>query len=214
MRTLLEDLRLKFVLVNKFNARTPKRVRSSRSFFYENTERFGLKQISGQTLVMPASSQTTQVVTHRQTPRDVTVRSWPLAEGSTPVWSLLLAVGLGVGILGGWSGSIATAIVLAAVCLLACWRMLVPVEFELSAMGITRTALWSTRRIPWSVVGRIERRAKGVLVCRDVEPVPLEMLHALYVPFGRHESEVLTLLDFYLSGRANHNSTSHGTILP
>jgi hypothetical protein len=91
---------------------------------------------------------------------------------------------------------------------------LVPIEFELSAMGITRTTFWSTRRIPWSVIGRVQRRARGVAFFPSVEPVALESLHALYVPYGKQQAELLALLDYYLSGRANHNSTSHSATLP
>ena len=163
---------------------------------------------------MPSSSQTTQVVVQRQAPRDITVRSWPLAEGSRAAWGLILVVGICAGVLGAWSGSSLTALVLAAVCLLAGWRLLVPIEFELSAMGITRTTFWSTRRIPWSVVGRIERRSHGVLVFPSVEPVALEALQALYLPFGKQETDILSLLDFYLSGRATYDSTSHAANRP
>lgn len=163
---------------------------------------------------MPPSSQTTQVVAYRQAPRDVIVRSWPLGQGNRQAWGLL-AVTTGVClVLGTWSGSLATGLVLGATLLLAGWRLLLPIEFELSAMGITRTTFWSTRRIPWSVIGRVQRRTHGVAFYQSVEPVALESLHALYVPFGKQEAELLALLDYYLSGRANHHSTNHGTTLP
>jgi hypothetical protein len=163
---------------------------------------------------MPISSQTTQIVPQRQAPRDITVRSWPLAERSRAAWGVMLAVGTGSVASGVWCGSVATALVFGAVGLLAGWKFLAPLEFELTAMGITRATLWSTRRIPWSVVGRIERRSHGVLVFPSVEPVALEALQALYLPFGKQETDILSLLDFYLSGRATYDSTSHAANRP
>jgi hypothetical protein len=150
---------------------------------------------------MPPSSQSTQVVRQRQAPRDVTLRSWPIAAPAAGP-KLLLVGGLLLAWLAGMmSGSAATGFVLAAGILLALWRVWLPVRFEIGPFGVTQHCLGRQRRIPWSSIGRAVRQSAGLLVLPNAQPAPLESLRSLYIPFGNQQADIVAAFEYYLSGR-------------
>lgn len=101
------------------------------------------------------------------------------------------------------SRSAGTAATLAGLMLLSLWRLYLPVQFELSAGGITRTVLGRSRRVPWSNVGCVLRRESGVIVLRDWENGPLALLRGIYIPYNNHKLDVQAVFDFYLAGRSD-----------
>ena len=152
---------------------------------------------------MPGSSQTTAALRPRPAPRDVTVRAWPLAHGDRMAVVGVIGAALVFATAAYASRSAGTAAILAALVLLALWRLYLPVQYELSAGGITRTVLGRTRRVPWSGVGAVSRRESGVVVLRDWEDGPLALLRGIYIPYNNHKSDVQAVFDFYLAGRAD-----------
>lgn len=151
---------------------------------------------------MPASSQVTTAGRPRQAPRDVRVRAWPLAEGDRVAWGAIFVAGLLFAAAAYVSRSAGTAAVITGLLVISLWRLWVPVQFELSAGGITRTVLGRARRVSWSQMGSIQRRERGVLVLRDFENGPLSLLRGVYIPYNNHQADVLAIFDFYLAGRA------------
>jgi hypothetical protein len=151
---------------------------------------------------MPASSQTA-VLRPRQAPRDVTLASWPLVEGDNLAWAGMTASGLLFVIAGAVSNSLPTGGLLAALLLVAQWRLWLPARYDVNAGGVTRTVLGRSRRVAWSMIGTVERCPQGVLALRDVEPSTLERMRALYIPYGAHKTDLLASFDYYLAGRAS-----------
>lgn len=149
---------------------------------------------------MPASSQTAPRL--RQAPRDLALRSWPLAEGHPAAWATLVLAAVLFFAATVMTASPATGMTLAALLLLSQWRYFVPVRFETGAGGIQRTVFGRTRRVAWSAVGRVERRRHGLLVQRDSERSALAAFNGLFIPYGAHEAELMAVFDFYLAGRA------------
>ncbi len=131
------------------------------------------------------------------------VRSWPVAMGDRGAVLGIFAAAVIFATTAYASRSAGTAAVLSGLTLLALWRLYVPVQFELSAGGITRTVFGRSRRVPWSAVGAVVRRERGIVVLRDHEASPLGLLRAVYIPYNNHQSEVLAIFDFYLAGRAD-----------
>ena len=134
------------------------------------------------------------------------VRSWPLAKGDRAAVGGIFATALIFAVAAYASRSAGTAAILSVLWLLALWRLYVPVQFELSAAGVTRTVLGRTRRVPWSAIGSIQRRDRGILLLRDFAPGPLGLLRGVYIPYNNHQAEVLALCDFYLAGRVDPTS--------
>jgi hypothetical protein len=151
---------------------------------------------------MPSSSTATAIVRPRQAPRDVKVRSWPLLEGDAGAWAALTATALLFVGAGYASQSVATGALVALIVLMGLWRLWLPVEFEISAAGVTQHVFGRSRRIPWSEIGRVERRPRGLLLLRDVTHSPLSPLRGLYLPYQQQKAEVLSIFEFYLDGRS------------
>ncbi|HTN75141.1 MAG TPA: hypothetical protein VL096_07840 [Pirellulaceae bacterium] len=153
---------------------------------------------------MPASTPpATTIAKARYTPRDVIVRSWPLADGGWPPKLLLLLSVILAAIAGSLAQSPATGVIIGTCLLLALWQIWIPVRYEISPQGVTQFSLGRQRRIPWSAIGRIERRRTGVVVFRDAGSAPLDALRSLFIPYGAQSSELLASFDFYLAGRAS-----------
>lgn len=131
------------------------------------------------------------------------VRSWPLAKGDRAALAGLFGVAILFAAAASLSRSAGTAAILSGLILLSMWRLYLPVQFELSAGGITRTVLGRTRRVPWSSVGTVVRQDRGIVVLRDHEASPLALLRGVYIPYNNHQAEVLAICDFYLAGRAD-----------
>lgn len=151
---------------------------------------------------MPQSSQNTIIAKQRQAPRDVTLQSWPILDGGWLPRGMLLGGATLGGVLGLLSQSPATAAVLVACWSIALCSIWLPVKYEIGPQGITQYSLGRQRRIPWSAIGRIQRRRDGVLLLRDYQPQPLDSLRGLYLPFGQQKPDVLAICEYYLAGRA------------
>lgn len=118
----------------------------------------------------------------------------------------LLALGVFVAWTSGLAvGSTTMSLLLVAAVLIAAWQMWLPVHYEIGPQGITQHWLGRQRRITWSAIGRVQRRDCGLLLLRDLQPMPLEALRGLYLPFGQQKSEVLAIVDYYLVGRASQS---------
>ncbi len=152
---------------------------------------------------MPQSSQNTIIAKQRQAPRDVVLASWPLIDGGWQPRGLLLGGVLFVGGLGLLAQTPAMAALFVACWLVATWSIWLPMKYEIGPQGVTQHLLGKARRVPWSAIGRIERRPGGVILLRDYQPQPLDSLRGLYLPFGKQKPDILSICEFYLAGRAN-----------
>jgi hypothetical protein len=116
-------------------------------------------------------------------------------------WSWLAIVGIllvaGVVVLlgGGWL----IAAVFAVGLLITLWQFFVPAEYEVSALGLRRTAFGRTRLVPWHAVRAYQLRATGVVLYQQFDPGTIDLLRSLFVPYPADEDEMICALRHYLS---------------
>lgn len=152
---------------------------------------------------MPGSSQTTALFRPRSAPRDLVVRAWPLGQGDPCALLAIFGSAVVFAVIALATRSAGTAAVFGGLSLLASWRLLIPVTYELTAGGIQRTCLGRSRRIPWSLVQRVISKKNGLVVFRDGGGSRLGLLWGAYIPHNGNKSDVEAIFDFYLSGRVN-----------
>ncbi len=160
--------------------------------------------------VRPARNSSLQI---RIAPEDVTLRDWPLVD--RPAGSLAaLGLAAAVSLLAGWTANSLLIGGLVALAMAAIsWRTWLPVWYELSGSGVTQVVFRWRRRIAWTAIRRHEIRAGGVLLVPDRVLTPLSPLRGLLLHWGRHKSEVLAHLDYYLQSW-NHGGSTGATHRP
>lgn len=141
----------------------------------------------------------------RGPPPPVGWRSWPLEEGGLSAWMLsALAVALIVAV-GLSTGSMQRTLAACLLLGLAAWRFFVPIHFELSAQGVSQELFGRQRRIPWRVFESCEVCREGVFLrpaAGDLAP-----LRGMYLPWGKHQSEVMAFVEYYV-----HQSRMHDRV--
>lgn len=143
----------------------------------------------------------------RGPPPPVTWRSWPLEEGGASAWLLSMAA-VGVILAVGLStGSPQRTLLACALLGAAAWRFFVPTHFELSAQGISQEVFGRQRRIPWRAFESCEICREGVFL--RAASGRWAQFRGLYLPWGARRSEVLALVDYYLS-QARHHERAYG----
>ncbi len=78
------------------------------------------------------------------------------------------------------------------------WRFFVPVTFELNSEGVHQWFLGRHRRIPWTEVRRHRVFRSGTLLLPYERDAPIDVLHGLFLPWGRRREESLAQLRYYL----------------
>lgn len=146
------------------------------------------------------SSQTTHTPSRApESLAPVTWRAWPLADGAPISWlvpAALIAAGLLADRVTGNPrlGLLATLVLAGAL-----WRFLLPVHFTVSERGVTQRVLGRVRHVTWRAIRCCQVRRAGVMLFRTSEPLPIDALRALYLPWGQHGREVLTLVEKYMA---------------
>jgi hypothetical protein len=124
-------------------------------------------------------------------------RSWPLMDGLTWSWSVLL----GVLIVGGfaiWYGSPLVAVAVAAALAVVLWQFFLPVTYEVTSLGLRRYALGRIRLVPWQAVRAYQLRPTGVVFFQNANPTRADQLISLFVPYPEDEDEMLVAVRLYL----------------
>ncbi len=163
--------------------------------------RFSLTQFPSNSRCFPMASTTRttpQPAAEDQAPL-LRWRCWPLMDH--PRWSWLVAVAiLAVGILvwflgGGWLLAAAAMTGLAA----TLWQFLLPVDYEISTLGLRRRALRRARLVPWHTVRAYQPRTSGIVLYQRSDPTKLDLLRSVFVPYPADEDELLCAARQHLS---------------
>jgi hypothetical protein len=124
-------------------------------------------------------------------------------------------VGLGIAVVGVVAGVVSEKPLMGVVCfvslMLSCWRLWLPVTFELGTKGITQSTLVFRWRIPWRYFARYETRHRGVWLLNDAEAAPFSILRGTYVPWSDQAVQVRAVLDFFLSARRHRAANTTQT---
>ncbi|MHB8899598.1 MAG: hypothetical protein ACYC6Y_12700 [Thermoguttaceae bacterium] len=125
-------------------------------------------------------------------------RRWPLRDN--------LAVGV-MGVVGLLSagyvvyrqtGRFHLAAAAVGVLAVSAWRFFLPVTFELNAEGVHQWVWGRHRRIPWGEIHGHRIFPAGVLLLPYEEGAPMDVIHGLFLPWGRRRDEILAQLRYYL----------------
>jgi hypothetical protein len=84
----------------------------------------------------------------------------------------------------------------------ALWQFFVPVDYELGALGVRRTVLGRARLLSWHVVRAYQLRSTGVVLYQHMEPLKIDLLRSVFVPYPAEEEELICTLRQHLSHAA------------
>jgi hypothetical protein len=80
-------------------------------------------------------------------------------------------------------------------------RALLKATYRLGPYGVERIVFGRLQRIPWRAIRAVRIVDQGVFLFDTREPTPVDVLRAVFVPFGPHREGVLARLEFYLASR-------------
>lgn len=135
-------------------------------------------------------------VVRRAPPPPLRWRNWPIEEGGPSAWLLSIILLGATGMVGWETGSTLWALLACGLIGAAAWRYFVPVYYEVNAQGIFQEVLGRRQRIAWRTIGRAEVCRDGVLLAAS--PGLPGTMRGLYLPWGQHRTEVLSLVGYYL----------------
>ena len=158
-----------------------------------------------------SSATTAQTTSRLRVPETVRIVNWPLRDTAVRV-SLAGLVITSISVIA-WlvSGLPTTGAVCFVALMLSCWRLWLPVTFELGTKGIKQSTLFFRWRVPWRCIARYEIRSHGVWLLSDVEPSPLSTLRGIYVNWSDQEDQLMAVLDFFLAARWQGESATTRT---
>lgn len=87
----------------------------------------------------------------------------------------------------------------------ALWQFFLPVTFEVDSLGLRRGVLGRKRIFPWHAVRSYQPRATGIVLYSQAEPIAIDALRAIFLPYGPDVDETLCVVRQYLG---------HATELP
>ena len=118
-------------------------------------------------------------------------RSWPLVDH--PRW--LPSVFSGLLLVGGavwWFSRSWPAALIALACLAAAlWQYLLPVTYEIHALGLSRYALGRTQILPWHAIRSFQPRSTGIMLFQRTDPTPMDAYNGWFLPYSKDEDETL-----------------------
>ena len=131
-------------------------------------------------------------------PPSVQWQSWPMRD-SLPAAAMVVGglVAAGAGVV--WiTAETHLALLAVGVMAIALWRFFLPASFELNTDGVSQWLFGRRRRIPWREIRRYEVCSSGVLLLPRADRCPIDAYRGLYLPWGKHRSEVLAQVHYYL----------------
>jgi hypothetical protein len=129
----------------------------------------------------------------------LTWRSWPLLDRPRSSWivpAILASVAVGVWYVGG--GWVLAVVALAGLAT-AFWSFLLPIEYEVGAMGLRRRVLNRTRLVPWHAIRAYQLRPSGIVLYQRSDPEAVDLLRSMFVPFPPDADELLVAIRQYAS---------------
>ena len=115
---------------------------------------------------------------------------------SWAVPTAVCAIGGGVAyVSGNWAAGLIVVVALAV----ALWQFLLPVTYEVYALGFCRSGLGRTRLVPWHAVHSYRPLAKGIVLYRCHDPASVDALRSIFIPYPIDEDEMLCVVREYLA---------------
>jgi hypothetical protein len=79
------------------------------------------------------------------------------------------------------------------------WQFFVPVDYELSELGLRRTAFRRSRLMPWHTIRAYQPRSTGVVLYQRHDPARIDVLRSEFVPYPPNSAEATSALRQHLS---------------
>lgn len=136
-------------------------------------------------------------------PNPLSWRVWPLADGKRWSWLvLLLTLAIGVGI---WYVGKSWLLALAAVAGVVAtgWHFFVPIEYEVTPIGIRRRIANRTRMLPWHAIRAYQIRNSGIVLYQRTGPASIDLLRSMFIPFPSDPKELISALRTHASHAAD-----------
>ena len=131
-------------------------------------------------------------------PPSVQWRSWPMRDSAIAAAMVLVGLAAAGAAVRWVTAETHLALLAVGVLALALWRFFLPASFELNPDGVSQWLFGRRRRIPWRQIRRYEVCSSGVLLLPHADRCPIDAFRGLYLPWGRHRSEVLAQVRYYL----------------
>lgn len=147
---------------------------------------------------MASAPRTVELSFERETPTLLRWRRWPLVDHRR--WSWLAPLGvvaigsLAVYVSGSWLMGLFAAVVVA----LSSWHFWLPVTFEIDSLGLHRRTLGRARLVPWSAIRAYQPRATGIVLFQRPDPMPIDALRSIFLPYAEDEDETLCAVRQYI----------------
>lgn len=135
----------------------------------------------------------------RTPPADVGWRSWPLVDHASWSWAVVLAILAVAGVIVLVGGSWLLAAAAAGGFCVSLWQFFVPVRYEAGPHGIRRSTLGRTQLVPWHAVRAYQLRTTGVVLYQQAEPIKVDLLRSLFLPYPLEEEELICALRQHLT---------------
>jgi hypothetical protein len=79
------------------------------------------------------------------------------------------------------------------------WQFFAPVRYAIDSLGIRRSALGRARHVAWPTVRAYQLRPTGVLLFQRPDPIAIDLLRSMFIPYPADEDEILCALREHLS---------------
>jgi hypothetical protein len=126
-------------------------------------------------------------------------RSWPLVDSRRWSWLVPLAVlGVGAGVSylgGGWLLALAVVAGLGV----TLRHFVLPIDYEITSLGIRRRTMRRSRLVPWHAVRAYQLRPTGVVLYQRHDATKLDLLRSMFVPYPDEPDELLIAIRSQLS---------------
>ncbi|GAA4440453.1 MULTISPECIES: hypothetical protein [Bremerella] len=109
-----------------------------------------------------------------------------------------------------YSGTVSVWISLVVVlaCLVASWKMFVPVKIDLGPRGIIQTSFLGSRKTPWREIARYELHEQGVVLYLTQDESPLAGFTSIDLACRKMRPELESIVRFYMESRRLRTGSS------
>ncbi len=109
-----------------------------------------------------------------------------------------------------YSGTVSMwiSLVVVLMCLIATWKLFIPVRIDLGPRGIIQTTFLGTRKTPWREIARYEPHPHGVILYLTHDDSPLAGFASIDLACRGMNSELESIVHFYMESRRLRTGSS------
>ena len=124
--------------------------------------------------------------------------NWPILREKTTTIGVLIGIVTVTAMVQLTTGKLLASLVSAAALMLSCWRLWMPVSFELGPAGMKQACWRFERLIPWMGFSGYEKQSQGVVLIPSRTYGAKSLFGSLYISCPQQQREVVALLEHYL----------------